>query len=325
MKIPRKLKVTAAVLPVLLAFSHAAQTACRQLTRRDLSNSAALSDADNQDILNGLDALNGQAYPTGGDGFYGSRDMAFTEGWMGDISRRVKDQFNVIEVVTCENGERDGLHSVLLRHRKSGQKIFAVCGMEPAHISHDLGDVFNSLYIIPPSLPGQFPDVVEAYDALTRKHGTIDLVAGHSIGGILVQLLAAGRDTKVVSFASAGLCSGLVEDTARYFGISQEQAAQHMKDRCVSVSASIYAALGQQAGKEVWAGSPWNYNIMDHGTYQLDRPVHDGQLTSRSAGAAAYAAPIALLGAEGLVFVMYLLWRQRLQRKSAPASKPAEP
>ena len=234
-------------------------------------------------MSDGLDALN-TAYPTGADKVWGSRDDQFTRGFFGEISGKAKENFDVVDVVSDKDGELSGLHTVLLAHKESGRRILAVCGMEvpKEHLSHDLPDVFNSLYLYQPSVPDQFPHVVQTFDDLQAKHGPIDLVAGHSIGGMCVQMLAAGRDVDVVAFASAGLTDSLVDDCAAYFEISPEVALQNMHERCVSVPATMYSSLGFQPGDNFWpaSASSTNPNFMQHGTFEMNAAVQAGNFTA---------------------------------------------
>lgn len=276
----RKLVVTSSIVAAPLSVWHAGYGVIRKTNQPE--NISVTDEPLTPEILknmqDALDALNGPAYPTGADKIYGSRGPEFTQGWMGEISERVRHQFDILDVVSCEQGERDGLHMVLVKDKDNGKKILAVCGMEPRHIVNDLDEVFNTIYLYPPSLPGQFDDFVKAFEALEQKYGQIDLVTGHSIGGTCVQLFAAAGRTSVIAFASSGIDKNLISKAANYFGISEAQAQKNMKENCISVGSTLYSALGTQVGPTYWTDSSLDVNIMDHGTYQMDEEIHKGNL-----------------------------------------------
>jgi len=275
--------------------SHLGYAGYRKAVEADMTaENVPMDDATLQDLQKGLDALNGPAYPTGADLVYGSRASEYTHGGMGDISERVRHQFDVLEMVSCEEGRLEGLHMALVQDKESGQKILAVCGMEPGHIWNDLDEVFNSLYFYAPTLPDQFDHLCREFDRLEAQHGEIDLVAGHSIGAMSAQLLSASGRVDVVAFASAGLHSRQISEVADYFDMSEDEVLQNMKTRCVSVPSSVYSALGQQVGRSYWTSSPLNVNVMDHGTYQMDEKVHNGDLQAHDNAALGALIPGAL-------------------------------
>lgn len=286
----------------------------------------------------GLDALN-TAYPMGDDGVWGGRDDQFvTKAQFVDIARAAKERFEFVDAVSDHGGDLDGLHSVLMRDKETGLLVFAICGMEvPAeHIVHDIPDVLNSLHLIPQSLPDQFPHVVEVFDGFQAEYGKISLVAGGSIGAMQAQLLAGGRDVPVVAFSSAGLSTSLVEDCAVYFDLSPDEIMDNMDQRCISVPATMYSAVGAQVGKVFYpeGAGPTQWDVREHGTYEMNAAVQAGEFEATvyptagalMVGGAAGAFSGAAVGAAGVgIGVSMLSLAGLMRRKDEGVGKVERP
>jgi hypothetical protein len=171
---------------------------------------------------------------------------------------------------SCTTTETLGsLHAAAFKQKSTGKIWVACTGFEPEKPSTWPGALWNGLKSTSSGLPlSDMKLLTDFIERLEQKHGKVDALCGHSLGGYTALCIkpALNTNTKLYLLDAPGVTHGLTQKLSEHYNMDQSKIASLIRENTYSlvVSPNTYNNIGQQASHSFALDLPKGFNIGEY-------------------------------------------------------------